>query len=156
GYTERLTGFVLAPIAQLTQRAVSTLPVLIVALTAALAVWALVRFVGLFFCRGRAPRDDLELAAARSRPADKLPAARRHRRGGRRLRGASANRRARRRLRPVGQLHPLRAGAGKRTAVGQRAGRHASALWAPPSTGPVRRARWHGGPRHGAQSVRAA
>ena len=47
-YTERLTGFVLTPLSLLLGRAVSALPLLVVASFAALAVFTLVRFVGLF------------------------------------------------------------------------------------------------------------
>ncbi|HET9957692.1 MAG TPA: mechanosensitive ion channel domain-containing protein [Polyangiaceae bacterium] len=49
GYTERLTGFVLTPLSQLMERLATALPLLVVALLAALAVFVLVRFVGLFF-----------------------------------------------------------------------------------------------------------
>jgi hypothetical protein len=48
-YSERLTGFVLAPLSALMGRAASALPVLIVAAIAAIALLLLVRFVGLFF-----------------------------------------------------------------------------------------------------------
>jgi small-conductance mechanosensitive channel len=48
GYTERLTGFVLAPLSQLMGRSITALPLLVVASVAALAVFVLVRFVGLF------------------------------------------------------------------------------------------------------------
>jgi small-conductance mechanosensitive channel len=48
GYTERLTGFVLAPISQLMGRSITALPMLVVAGVAALGVFVLVRFVGLF------------------------------------------------------------------------------------------------------------
>jgi small-conductance mechanosensitive channel len=48
GYTERLTGFVLAPLSQLLGRSITALPLLVVASVAALAVFVLVRFVGLF------------------------------------------------------------------------------------------------------------
>jgi small-conductance mechanosensitive channel len=48
GYTERLTGFVLAPLSQLMGRSITALPLLVVAGVAALAVFMLVRFVGLF------------------------------------------------------------------------------------------------------------
>ncbi|HVZ36621.1 MAG TPA: mechanosensitive ion channel family protein [Polyangiaceae bacterium] len=48
GYTERLTGFVLAPLSQLLGRAITALPLLVVAGVAGLAVFVLVRFVGLF------------------------------------------------------------------------------------------------------------
>ncbi len=48
-YTERLTGFVLAPLWALVGRLGSALPVVVVASVAALAVGVLVRFVELFF-----------------------------------------------------------------------------------------------------------
>jgi small-conductance mechanosensitive channel len=48
GYTERLTGFVLQPLSQLFGRAFTALPLLVVAGFAALAVFVLVRFTGLF------------------------------------------------------------------------------------------------------------
>jgi small-conductance mechanosensitive channel len=48
-YTERLTGFVVTPLSQLMGRLATALPLLVVALIAALAVFVLVRFVGLFF-----------------------------------------------------------------------------------------------------------
>lgn len=48
GYTERLTGFVLSPLSQLFGRAFMALPLLVVAGFAALAVFVLVRFTGLF------------------------------------------------------------------------------------------------------------
>ena len=48
GYTERLTGFVLSPLSQLFGRIAVALPLLVVAGFAALAVFVLVRFVGLF------------------------------------------------------------------------------------------------------------
>ena len=57
-YTQRLTGFVLGPVSQLMERLASTLPLLVVAGIAALAVFVLVRFVGLFFAsvaRGETP-----------------------------------------------------------------------------------------------------
>ena len=57
-YTQRLTGFVLGPVSQLMERLASTLPLLVVASIAALAVFVLVRFVGLFFAsvsRGETP-----------------------------------------------------------------------------------------------------
>ncbi|MEO8874602.1 MAG: mechanosensitive ion channel domain-containing protein [Polyangiaceae bacterium] len=47
--TERLTGFVFRPITALLERVGSTLPVLVVAAFAIIAVGILVRFVGLFF-----------------------------------------------------------------------------------------------------------
>jgi small-conductance mechanosensitive channel len=49
GYTERLTGFVVSPFSQFMQRLATTLPLLVVAAIAALSVFVLVRFVGLFF-----------------------------------------------------------------------------------------------------------
>lgn len=49
GYTERLTGFVVSPLSQLMGRFATALPLLVVALIAALSVFVLVRFVGLFF-----------------------------------------------------------------------------------------------------------
>jgi small-conductance mechanosensitive channel len=51
GYTQKLTGVVLAPASQLMGRIAMTLPLLVVAIIAALAVFVLVRFVGLFFAR---------------------------------------------------------------------------------------------------------
>ena len=57
-YTQRLTGFVVMPASQLMERLASALPLLIVAALAALAVFVLVRFVGLFFAsvaRGETP-----------------------------------------------------------------------------------------------------
>lgn len=57
-YTQRLTGFVLGPVSQLMERLASALPLLVVAFIAALAVFVLVRFVGLFFvsvARGETP-----------------------------------------------------------------------------------------------------
>jgi small-conductance mechanosensitive channel len=48
GYTERLTGFVVSPLSQLMGRALAALPVVVVAGVAALAVFVLVRFTGLF------------------------------------------------------------------------------------------------------------
>jgi small-conductance mechanosensitive channel len=47
-YTERLTGFVLSPLSQLMGRAAASLPLLVVAAFAALSVFILVRFTGLF------------------------------------------------------------------------------------------------------------
>ncbi len=47
-YTERLTGFVLSPLSQLMGRAAASLPLLVVAGFAALSVFILVRFTGLF------------------------------------------------------------------------------------------------------------
>lgn len=49
GYTEKLTGFVVSPLSTLMTRLVTGLPVLVVFAIAAFAVFALVRFVGLFF-----------------------------------------------------------------------------------------------------------
>ncbi len=57
-YTERLTGFVLGPVSQLMERLAGSLPLLVVAGIAGLAVFVLVRFVGLFFvsvARGETP-----------------------------------------------------------------------------------------------------
>jgi small-conductance mechanosensitive channel len=57
-YTQRLTGFVLGPVSQLMERVASALPLLVVAGIAALTVFVLVRFVGLFFvsvARGETP-----------------------------------------------------------------------------------------------------
>lgn len=57
-YTQRLTGFVLGPVSQLMERLVVALPLLVVAIIAGLAVFVLVRFVGLFFvsvARGETP-----------------------------------------------------------------------------------------------------
>jgi small-conductance mechanosensitive channel len=48
GYTERLTGFVVSPLSLLMGRALAALPVVVVAGVAALAVFVLVRFTGLF------------------------------------------------------------------------------------------------------------
>lgn len=48
-YTEKLTGFVLSPLSELTTRVATTLPLLVVALIAGLAVLLLVRFVELLF-----------------------------------------------------------------------------------------------------------
>jgi small-conductance mechanosensitive channel len=48
-YTDKLTGFVFRPISALLERLGSTLPVLVVAAVAVLAVGVLVRFTGLFF-----------------------------------------------------------------------------------------------------------
>ena len=49
GYTQKLTGFVVAPLSQLMARMATALPLIVVAALAALAVFVLVRFVGLFF-----------------------------------------------------------------------------------------------------------
>ncbi len=57
-YTQRLTGFVLGPVSQLMERLAGSLPLLVVAGIASLAVFVLVRFVGLFFvsvARGETP-----------------------------------------------------------------------------------------------------
>ena len=57
-YTQRLTGFVLSPVSQLMERLAGALPLLLVAALASLAVFLLVRFVGLFFAsvaRGETP-----------------------------------------------------------------------------------------------------
>ena len=58
GYPQKLTGFVVAPLSQLMSRLAMALPLLVVAALAALAVFVLVRFVGLFFAsvaRGETP-----------------------------------------------------------------------------------------------------
>jgi small-conductance mechanosensitive channel len=58
GYTQRLTGVVLAPLSQLMTRLATALPLLAVAALAAISVFVLVRFVGLFFAsvaRGETP-----------------------------------------------------------------------------------------------------
>jgi small-conductance mechanosensitive channel len=65
GYTDKLTGYVVAPLSALMGRAATSLPLLLVAAVAAIALILLVRFVGLFFegvTRGEAsigwlPRD---------------------------------------------------------------------------------------------------
>ena len=49
GYTEKLTGLVVQPLSHMMGRIATSLPLLVVALIAALAVFVLVRFVGLFF-----------------------------------------------------------------------------------------------------------
>jgi small-conductance mechanosensitive channel len=49
GYTERLTGFVVQPLSHMMGRVATSLPLLVVAVIAGLAVFVLVRFVGLFF-----------------------------------------------------------------------------------------------------------
>lgn len=49
GYTQRLTGLTLSPASQFMERLAGALPILAVAAVAALAVFVLVRFVGLFF-----------------------------------------------------------------------------------------------------------
>lgn len=48
GYTEQLTGFLVRPFSDLVSRVATTLPLLVVAAIGGLAVFALVRFVGLF------------------------------------------------------------------------------------------------------------
>jgi hypothetical protein len=58
GYTQKLTGFVVAPLSQLMARLATALPLLVVAVLAALAVFVILRFVGLFFAsvaRGETP-----------------------------------------------------------------------------------------------------
>jgi small-conductance mechanosensitive channel len=49
GYTERLTGFVVAPLSALAGRVATALPLLVVAAVAGVALFLLVRFVELFF-----------------------------------------------------------------------------------------------------------
>jgi len=49
GYTQRLTGFVVQPLSQMTSRVAIALPLLVVLAIAGLAVFVLVRFAGLFF-----------------------------------------------------------------------------------------------------------
>jgi small-conductance mechanosensitive channel len=49
GYTERLTGMVLAPLSALTARIAGALPLVVIAAIGIFAVSVLVRFVGLFF-----------------------------------------------------------------------------------------------------------
>lgn len=49
GYTQRLTGFVLAPLSQMMTRLATSLPLLVILTIAGLAVYVLVRFVRLFF-----------------------------------------------------------------------------------------------------------
>jgi small-conductance mechanosensitive channel len=49
GYTEKLTGLVVQPLSHMMGRIATSLPLLVVALIAALSVFVLVRFVGLFF-----------------------------------------------------------------------------------------------------------
>jgi hypothetical protein len=58
GYTQKMTGVVLAPLSQLMTRLATALPLLVVAALAAVSVFVLVRFVGLFFAsvaRGETP-----------------------------------------------------------------------------------------------------
>jgi small-conductance mechanosensitive channel len=69
-YSERLTGFVFAPLSALMGRAASALPLLLVGAIATLAVVLLVRFVGLFF--GSVTRGETSLAWL---PADLAPPA---------------------------------------------------------------------------------
>jgi small-conductance mechanosensitive channel len=69
-YSEKLTGFVFAPLSALMGRAASALPLLIVGAIAALAVVLLVRFVGLFF--GSVTRGETSLVWL---PADLAPPA---------------------------------------------------------------------------------
>jgi small-conductance mechanosensitive channel len=69
-YSEKLTGFVFAPLSALMGRAASALPLLLVGAIAALAVVLLVRFVGLFF--GSVTRGETSLAWL---PADLAPPA---------------------------------------------------------------------------------
>jgi small-conductance mechanosensitive channel len=49
GYTDKLTGLIVAPLSQLTTRIATGLPVLAVLIIAGFAVFVLVRFLGLFF-----------------------------------------------------------------------------------------------------------
>jgi small-conductance mechanosensitive channel len=49
GYAERLTGFVFGPLYSILARLVGSLPLLVVAAIAAIAMMVLIRFVGLFF-----------------------------------------------------------------------------------------------------------
>lgn len=49
GATQRLTGWVVTPASQLVARLVTTLPLLVVFLNAAAAVWVLLQFVTLYF-----------------------------------------------------------------------------------------------------------
>jgi small-conductance mechanosensitive channel len=49
GYSEKLTGLVLAPVSELMGRIARSVPVLVLATVATLAVFVLARFVGLFF-----------------------------------------------------------------------------------------------------------
>ena len=78
GYTEKLTGFIVAPLYALAARIGSSLPVAIIAGIAVLAVSILVRFVGLFF--DSVARGDTRIALvprdlARARRACSLRAA---------------------------------------------------------------------------------
>lgn len=67
-YSEKLTGFVFAPLSALMGRVASALPLLLVGAIAALAVVLLVRFVGLFF--GSVTRGEMSLPWL---PADLAP-----------------------------------------------------------------------------------
>lgn len=49
GYTGKLANLVLSPVSDLASRLALTLPVLVVAIVAAIATWVVVRFVGLLF-----------------------------------------------------------------------------------------------------------
>jgi small-conductance mechanosensitive channel len=49
GYTQRLTGFVVAPLSEMMTRLATSLPLLVILSIAGLAVYVLVRFVRLFF-----------------------------------------------------------------------------------------------------------
>lgn len=49
GYTEKLTGYILSPVSQLTERVATALPVVFLVALSALTVMALVRFVELLF-----------------------------------------------------------------------------------------------------------
>ncbi|MDI1483397.1 mechanosensitive ion channel family protein [Polyangium sp. y55x31] len=71
GYAERLSGFVFGPLYSLLARLIGSLPLLVVAVIAAIALIVLVRFVGLFFdgvARGQTTLDWLpaDLAAPTS------------------------------------------------------------------------------------------
>jgi small-conductance mechanosensitive channel len=49
GYTGKLATLVLSPVSDLASRLAATLPVMVVAIVAAIATWVVVRFVGLLF-----------------------------------------------------------------------------------------------------------
>ncbi|HVK70000.1 MAG TPA: mechanosensitive ion channel family protein, partial [Polyangium sp.] len=71
GYAERLSGFVFGPLYSLLARLIGSLPLLVVAVIAAIALIVLVRFIGLFFegvTRGQTTLDWLpaDLAAPTS------------------------------------------------------------------------------------------
>ncbi|MDC0748042.1 mechanosensitive ion channel [Polyangium mundeleinium] len=71
GYAERLSGFVFGPLYSLLARLIGSLPLLVVAVIAAIALIVLVRFIGLFFegvARGQTTLDWLpaDLAAPTS------------------------------------------------------------------------------------------